>query len=111
MMAWPDVHKEMARLHAVILGKTGVGKSVFLRQCAQTVAQDLTEGLTFIDIHGEAARAVGEWISNPPNGCPGRVRHILYAAGPHGFPIPPFRTADHPPEPFHNADASWASAL
>lgn len=108
---WSDLFRQIASMHVTIFGKTGVGKSVFLQQCARAIAQDPSEGFTLIDIHGETARAVTEAISNPAHGNHNRTIHVLSAGGPLAFPVNPFETPDDTPEAHHDAALMWASAV
>ena len=106
-----DLPKEIADLHASIFGKTRVGKSKFLEACARAAAKNPLEGMSFIDIHGESARGLAEWLSNPANGCSERSVHIFSATGSLCFGVNLFETADDSPEACHDAANMWASAV
>ena len=70
-----EFFRHLRRGHAAIIGVSGSGKSVFLKQVADHIAKDLLAGFTFVCPHG-TGRDIAERLSNPAR-CAGRTVHLL----------------------------------
>jgi hypothetical protein len=105
-----DIITQSKGSHIVALGKTGSGKSGFQRIVARAVAANPSEGMTFVDKHGEAVRDTAAWIANPENHIRRDV-HVLTPGSDYSFSLNPFQTdRDHPDE-WHDAARQWASIV
>src|SRR5262249_36735539 len=103
-----DILNKSRHSHIVALGVTGSGKSGFQRIVARTVAANPSEGMTFVDKHGEAVRDTAAWIANPEHGIRRDV-HLFTAGSDHSFSLNPFQTERDHPDEWHDAARKWAS--
>ena len=97
--------------HALIVGGTRRGKSALLQLIAQAIARSYREGFTLIDVHGECARAVFDWLAHPHNSDPRRPVHFLDPAAPYTFGLNCLETYDDSWEACHDAALVLVSAI
>jgi hypothetical protein len=99
--------------HVALLGASGTGKSFLQQAIARTIAKNPEESFSFIDVHGESARAIAEWLANPINGCSDRALHVFNPADSLVMGINPFQLPkrDDSWEAVHDAALAWASIV
>lgn len=97
--------------HALILGGTRRGKSALLQLMARSIARSYREGFTLLDLHGECAQAVFEWLANPHNSDPRRHVHLLKPGSELVFGLNPLEPYDDSWEAAHDAAMVLISAL
>ena len=105
-----DFLANLRETHAAIFGASGMGKSAFLQLVAEASAKDPQGAFTFVCPHG-TARAVGERLANPANGCHGRKVHVLDPSSPMVFGINAFETYEDTWEAAHDASLLWTSSV
>jgi len=100
----------LRRGHAAVMGVSGAGKSVFLKQVADHIANDPLAGFTFMCPHG-TGRDIAERLSNPAR-CAGRTVHLLGFSSGFAWGLNPFETYDDDSwEARHEASLLWTSSI
>lgn len=98
--------------HWLITGGTRKGKSGLLQLLSRFYVGRGLDGLTALDPHGEFARAVFEWTSNPERHQLGRPVHLLDASGAYAFGLNPLDTfGDQSWEACHDAATTLTSVV
>jgi hypothetical protein len=105
---WPHVLNDG---HAIIFGGTRRGKSALVQLMARPIARSYREGFTLLDLHGECAQAVFEWLANPHNSDPRRPVHLLKPGSDLVFGLNVLEPHDDSWEAAHDAAMVLISAL